>query len=160
MILLISCSESGRECRNALQNGTGERVHLVETFSQAGTVLKERKYSVMVIDYEMARADPEGHSFVVHANPAAFPVYVKLGASSPERVVSEVRSSLRRRHSEHAAAIRIAMSELRGELRTAVTGILLSSELAMSVPELPRSAHVKIKFVHDLAQGIQRQLEA
>lgn len=46
------------------------------------------------------------------------------------------------------------------ELRDAVTGILLSSELAMLVPELPRAAQIKIKFVHDLAKWMSGYLEA
>ncbi len=143
-----------------LQRGTGERVHLVETFAHASAALREREYSVIVIDQDMAQADPEGDSSVVHADGVAFPVYVNLALSNAERVLAEVRSALRRRHAERIAAIRMAASELRDELKGAVTGILLSSELAMSVPELPRAAQVKIKFVHDLAQGMRRQLEA
>lgn len=160
MILLITCSSNGAECKAVLQRGTGERVHLVESLGEATGALREREYAAVVIDQDLARSDTDGESALLHACGVAFPVYVNMVISGAERVLAEVRGALRRRHAERLAAMRIASSELRDELKGAVTGILLSSELAMSVPELPRSAQVKIKFVHDLAQGMRRQLEA
>ncbi len=157
--MLITCSSTGGECRATLQLGTGERVRLVESLGAAAACLREQHYAVVVIDQDLARSNPDGESALLHACGMAFPVYVNLAISGPERVLAEVRGALRRRQAERLAAMRIASSELRDGLKGAVTGILLSSELAMSVPELPLSAHVKIKFVHDLAQGIRRQLE-
>ncbi len=159
MILLITCSSTGGECRATLQKGTGERVRQVESLGAATACLREGEYVAVVIDQDLARTNPDGEAALLRACEMAFPVYVNLAISSAERVLAEVRSALRRRQAERLAAMRIANSELRNELKGAVTGILLSSEMAMSVPELPRSAHVKIKFVHDLAQGMRRQLE-
>jgi hypothetical protein len=133
---------------------------MVETLGEARAVLRKREYAAVVIDQDVVRVDRIGEAALLHGCDVAIPVYVNLAISGAERVLAEVRGALRRRQAERLAAMRIASSELRDELKGAVTGILLSSELAMSVPELPRSAQVKIKFVHDLAQGMRRQLEA
>jgi hypothetical protein len=160
MILLITCSLHGGECKAVLQRGTGERVQIAENLGEATGALRDREYAAVVIDQDLARVDKDGESALLHACGVAVPVYVNLAISGAERVLAEVRGALRRRQAERLVAMKIASSELRDELKGAVTGILLSSELAMSVPELPRSAQVKIKFVHDLAQGMRRQLEA
>jgi len=57
-------------------------------------------------------------------------------------------------------AIRAAESQLRSEIRDAVTGILLSTELAMRTPELPAEAIEKLASVCQLANGIRSRLES
>lgn len=143
-----------------LQRATGEKVHLVGSLLAAAFALRQRNFTVAVIDQDLAHCEPDGESALTRALGFTVPVYVNLSISGSDRVVSEVKTACRRRQAERLAAMRIASSELRDELRGAVAGILLSSELAMSVPELPRAAQVKIKFMHDLAQGIRRHLEA
>jgi signal transduction histidine kinase len=160
MMLLVTSSPKGPDYKISLQTCTGERVHLVSSLSDAVTFARERHYTVVVIDEELAHSDPQTESALIHAACFAVPVYINFSICGTSRFVSEIKAAPRRHHAERVAAMRIASSELRHELRGAVTGILLSSELAMSVPELPRAAQVKIKFVHDLAQGIRRQLEA
>ena len=71
----------------------------------------------------------------------------------------EVQAAQRRRNAERLTATRAVFSELRNELGNAVTGILISSELALAVPSLPVAAAAKIKCVHELAEGIREQLE-
>lgn len=160
MILLITNSFLGRDCKLTLQRGCGERVHLVETITEGVRALQQRGYLVVVLDTELAQLDSQAEKSLLGQCGCACPVYVNFGIASCERVLAEVRGALRRRQAERTAAATMANSEIREDLRNAVTGILLSSELAMSVPNLPRSAQVKMKFVYDLAQGMRRQLEA
>jgi len=160
MILLTTCSSQGSECRAVLERGTGEPVHLTTSLCEAVAVARERQCTALVIDQDLSQAEPEAESSLLRAATFAVPIYINFAICGADRLIKEVRIALRRRQAERLAAMRIASSDLRDELRGAVTGILLSAELAMSVPELPRAAQVKIKFVHDLAQGIRRQLEA
>jgi len=160
MILLVTCSSQAFECAALLERVIGERIHAVSNLCDAVVAARTHPYAATVIDENLAKAEPETEAALLHAATLAVPVYINFGICGPDRFVSEVKMALRRHDAERRAALRIASSELRDELRGAVTGILLSSELAMSVPELPRAAQVKIKFVHDLAQGIRRQLEA
>ena len=61
----------------------------------------------------------------------AVPVYVNLAVSNAERVARELRLALRRNRESRMIAVRAAESQLRSEIRDAVTGILLSTQLAM-----------------------------
>ena len=71
----------------------------------------------------------------------AVPVYVNLAISNAERITRELRLAMRRNRESRMIAIRAAESQLRSEIRDAVTGILLSTELAMRSPELPQRGH-------------------
>jgi hypothetical protein len=55
--------------------------------------------------------------------------------------------------------MRAAESLLRSELRGAVTGILLSTELVLDSQELPFEAEEKLKLVCQLATQIRGRLE-
>jgi hypothetical protein len=89
----------------------------------------------------------------------AVPVYVTLAISSAQRVVRDVKTTLRRHEESRLIAIRAAESLLRTELRGAVTGILLSTELALRAPDLPREAADKMRSVCQLASDIRSRLE-
>lgn len=51
------------------------------------------------------------------------------------------------------------LSELKDKLRNALTGILLCSELALTVPAVPSDAAVKIRKVRELAESMRIYLE-
>jgi hypothetical protein len=89
----------------------------------------------------------------------AVPVYVNLALSNSARVVREVRLALRRHDAARTIAMRAAESLLRSELRGAVTGILLSTELVLDSQELPFEAEEKLKLVCQLATQIRGRLE-
>ncbi len=158
--MLVTCSRSVSGYRALLERGCAERVEALGTFAAAASALGERDYSAVVIDEDYARTDPSGEAGLLRACGTTCFVYVNLATADPEAIVKEITSALSITRPERIAAMRQADARLRNQLRYSLTGILLSSELAMSVPELPRAAQVKIKFVHDLAQGMRRQLEA
>jgi hypothetical protein len=87
------------------------------------------------------------------------PVYVNLSISNSDRVMREVRQALRRHGEARLIAIRAAESLLRCEIRDAITGILLSTELALKTPELPEEAGDKMRSVCHLASQIRSRLE-
>jgi hypothetical protein len=72
---------------------------------------------------------------------------------------SAVKVTLRRQEESRMIAIRAAESLLRTELRGAVTGILLSTELALRTPDLPIDAADKMRSVCQLATEIRSRLE-
>ena len=67
---------------------------------------------------------------------------------------------MRRNRESRLIAIRAAESQLRSEIRDAVTGILLSAELAMRTPEIPADALEKLTSVCQLASTIRARLES
>jgi hypothetical protein len=75
-----------------------------------------------------------------------------------ERVVREVRSALHRRKSEETSARRAVQEQMRSELRETLTAMLLSCELAMSIPEVPAPAAEKIRAIDNLARDLRLRL--
>jgi hypothetical protein len=87
-------------------------------------------------------------------------VFVNFAISGVDRVVRDVRSALHRREEERARALRDAEAHLRSELTEAVTGILLSSQLALEVASVPAAVQARLRAVYQLAMSIRQRLEA
>lgn len=73
-------------------------------------------------------------------------------------MVREIRTALRRRQQEEQVARQSAEREMWSELKESVTALLLSCDLALSVPGVPQPAAEKIKVMHDLACEIRTRL--
>jgi hypothetical protein len=77
-----------------------------------------------------------------------------------ERLVREVRSALHRRKREEAQARLSLEQQFRSEIGESLTSMLLSCELAMSVPGVPGPAAEKIRVVDNLAREMRTKLGA
>jgi hypothetical protein len=76
-----------------------------------------------------------------------------------QRLVREVRSALHRRKREESAARRSVAEQMNSEMRETLTAMLLSCELAMSVPDVPSPAAEKIRTIDNLARELRLRLE-
>lgn len=159
MIMLISSTRAWQKCADLLQHGTGEQVQLVTDMLHAVRCLRDREYTALVLDQVLVDENPSALSGLLQHAGTAIPVYLNFAISSPERMLAEVRAAFQRRQAERIAVMKVVTSELRDELRGAVTGILLSSELALGVPALPRAAQAKLTEVVDLAERMRRTLQ-
>ena len=159
MILLITSSLHAQDCAQALTGALRERTQLATSMARAASLLQRHEYSALVLDECVMATPVQVESLLRHGN-SALPIYVNFAISDIERVVREVRSALRRHEQERQEARRAATDLLRSELRGAVTGILLSSQLALSVPQLPQVAEEKLKTVFQLAERMRVRLGA
>jgi len=73
--------------------------------------------------------------------------------------VREVRSALHRRKREETAARRAVVEQMRYEMRETLTALLLSCELAMSVPDVPVPAAERIRSIDNLARELRLRLQ-
>ena len=89
----------------------------------------------------------------------AFPVYVNFAVTNMERLLREVRSALHRRKREECAVLRAVADRMHSEMRETLTAMLLSCELAMSVPDVPGPAAEKIRNIDNLAREVRLRLE-
>ena len=89
----------------------------------------------------------------------AFPVYINFAVTGMDRLVREVRSALHRRKREEDAARRAVAEQMNSEMRDTLTAMLLSCELAMSVPDVPHPAVEKIRVIDNLARELRLRLE-
>ena len=160
MILLLTSSNRRVECGVALEQAIGESVEVCETVRKATSMLRNNEYSAVIMDDPMVEADGDALESLLNNFGLAVPVYVNLAISNAERIARELRLALRRHRESRMIAIRAAESQLRSEIRDAVTGILLSTELAMRTPEVPVDALEKLSSVCQLASNIRARLES
>jgi hypothetical protein len=159
MILLVTSSNRRIDCGASLEKATGEAVEVCETVRKAAALLRNNEYSAVLLDDPMVEAEGEALDSLLVNLGMAVPVYVNLAVSNAERIARELRWALRRNRESRLIAIRAAESQLRSEIRDAVTGILLSAELAMRVPEIPADALEKLASVCQLASSVRSRLE-
>jgi len=158
MILFITASSRAKECAAALERGTGHKTQLATSVPQAVTRLRNAEYDTLVIDQSLLEADFRAlHTLLNHAG-TALPVYVNLGLHSTERIVREVQVALRRGEKEKATALRTVERDLRNQLRNEVTGIMLTSQLALRNPSLPADVAAKLQLVQDMAEKMRKRL--
>lgn len=159
MILLITVSGRGEDCARDVARATGEETRVAASLRKAGALLRAHEFSAVVVDQTVLDAEPAAVDSCLQAAGTAIPIFVNFAISRTERVVSDVRAGLVRRERERTLAMRDAESRLRSELNGAVTGILLSSELALAQPALPAAVEDKLKSVYELASQMRSRLK-
>jgi hypothetical protein len=160
MILLITPSARGLECSSTLQEATGEPTHWAENLQQALAHLREQPYSAVVLDQFLLESEPSESDHLIEHLGTAFPVYLSFAVSGMERLLREVRSALHRRKREESQARRSVEEQFRSEMCGSLTVMLLSCELAMSVPNVPTPAAEKIRTIDNLARWMRLRLGA
>lgn len=160
MILLITPSARGQQCADALKAATGVDTHWAQNLQEAATRLREQTYTASVIDQFLLETEPEESDRMLEHLGTAFPVHINFGVTGLERLVREVRSALHRRKREETVARRAVESQMRSEMGETVTAMLLSCELAMSIPEVPAPAAEKIRAIDNLARELRVRLGA
>lgn len=143
-----------------LKESTGYETHWAENLQQAVARLREQAYSAVVIDQFLVESEPAESDQLIEHLDTAFPVYLNFAVSGMERLLREVRSALHRRKREETQARRSVEQQLRSEMCESLTAMLLSCELAMSVPNVPTPAAEKILAVDNLAREMRIRLGA
>ena len=160
MIFVITPSASGRQCADALRVATGQETEWAQSLQEAATRLRQQTYSAAVIDQFLLETEPDESDQMIEHLGTAFPVYVNFAVTGMDRLVREVRSALHRRQREESAARRAVAEQMNSEMRETLTAMLLSCELAMSVPDVPHSAVEKIRAIDNLARELRLRLQA
>ena len=159
MILLITPQSKGPEFSNALFAATTQETYWARNLQEAATRLREQSYAVAVIDQFLLETEPEESDRVLEHLGTAYPVYVNFALTGMERLLREVRFALHRRKREESAARRAVAEQMNCEMRETLTAMLLSCELAMSVPNVPMVAAEKIRTIDNLARELRLRLE-
>jgi hypothetical protein len=158
MILLITPSARGQQCADSLAAATGRETRWAKDLRTAATRLREETYSAAVIDQFLLETEPDESDQMIEHLGTAFPVYINFAVTGMERLVREVRSALHRRKREETVARRAVAEQLNSEMCETLTAMLLSCELAMSVPDIPPPAAEKIRAIDNLARELRLRL--
>lgn len=142
-----------------VQANLSQETQWVQTVQEATTRLRERQYSAAIIDQFLLETEPEESDQMIEHLGTAYPVYINFAVTGLDRLVREVRSALFRRNREELAARRAVAEQMQSEMRETLTVMLLSCELAMSVPDVPLLAAEKIRTIDTLAREMRLRLE-
>ena len=160
MLLVVTPSSKARGCAQVIQQVTSEETHVAATLTQALTQLRAQEYVAVLIDQSFLETEPDESETVLEHIGTAIPVHVNFGINSTDRVVRELRSALHRRKKEVLRARQGAEQALRNELKSTVTALLLSCEMALRVPDLQSTAEAKMRTVYELAQEMRLKLDS
>ena len=158
MILLVTASSRGQECAAALEESTGNKVRVAGSVPQALSRLRHGDYEALAIDQSLLEADFRALDTLLNHAGTAMPVYVNLALHSVQRVAREAQVALRRAEKEKRMALRAVEGDLRNQLRSEITGILLTSELALRQPALPAEVAAKLELVQQMAEKMRTRL--
>jgi hypothetical protein len=159
-ILLITPSARSQECAQAVQAATGKPTHVAATLQEAGSLLRSQEYAAVIIDRFLLEAEPDAGDQMLQHLGTAIPVYVNFAISGIERVVREIRTALHRRQREQQVARQSAERAMWSELNESVTALLLSCDLALSLPGARTPAAENLRVMHELACQIRERLAA
>ncbi len=159
MILLVTTSKVGVACAGLLEQALAEPVQVAANLRQAATLLRKQEYRAIVVEDAVAEAYPKGLNVMLEAAADALPVYVNLAISNGERVMREVGHALQHQAEFRIKAMHTAELQLANELRDVLTGILLSTELALRSAGLSSYVEEKLHSIQRLAAQIRGRLE-
>jgi hypothetical protein len=160
MILVVTPNLAAEECAEALCQATSEEVVMAASLREAGSLLRSESYLAVVLDQFLLETEPDETETVMRHLGTAIPLQMNLAISGGARLAREVRAAVQRRRHEELAARRAAVGTLQCELNGTVTALLLSCELALSVPGLSLAAAQKIESAHELVKKLRSQLES
>jgi signal transduction histidine kinase len=159
MILLITPSDKANSWAGALQAGTGETVRVAPLLRDGMKMLREHEFRVVVYDEQYIEAIALGAESLLAQCGSAVPLGINLSITRMERVLREVTAALKRSQAEKLKAQKAAVENLRSELNGALTGILLSADLALDAGPLPPTAQEKLHSIRELVHDVRRQLD-
>lgn len=151
MILLMMQSPRSEECRDQLEQRNGKPVVLCGSVREAIQLLRNREFEVLVLDQNVLDLSPGQAELMARYSGTAVSVLVNPGISGIDRIYREIEFALERARRQRQMAEQAVRSELKEQLSGAVTGILLSSELALTAEALPPVVEEKLKSVRELA---------
>jgi hypothetical protein len=113
-----------------------------------------------VVDETLAECDPAAAEAIWDRAGLAIPLQINFALSGAARLIREIRAALHRREREQTVARRAAEAAIERELKSTVAGLLLNSQLALSVGDVPAPLAERLRVVADLAGSLRQQLSA
>jgi hypothetical protein len=159
-ILIVTGIEGARNCAVAIGKQLAMEVEVAEGRKGALTALRKREFAAVVVDETLAECDPAGADAIWERAGLAIPLQINFALAGAARLVREIRAALHRREREQSLARRAAASAIETEVKTAIAGLLLHSQLAMAGADVPAQVVDKLRVVAELANSLRQQLSA
>ncbi len=157
-VLIITTLEAAAPCARTLAEHIGARVEIAPGRKAALLAIKREEFGLVVIEESLAEADLAWAEHIWQLSGSALPLELNLATSGTARLTREVKAALARRDREQALARKAIAREMEDELKSAVTGIMLESELALREPALPPPLQPKLRRLVELAGTLRERL--
>lgn len=155
---MISSMEGAEHCAQWISGDVGSRVEVAATRKAGLAALRRAAFGVVVVEESLAESDAEWADQVWALAGLAMPVQVNFAISGCARLSREVKAALMRRDGEQTVARRAAVQEVENDLKSAVTGLLLESQLALREPSVSASLEPKLRHLVELAGNLRDRL--
>src|SRR6185369_2090021 len=159
MILLISTYHNAPECAALIENAARDSVQTATNIRQALALLRGEEFSAVVIDENLIESNPGSFDSLSQRMSAAMPVVIDMACLKPQRIAKLVNSAVARRRVEYKMAREQAVAELKSELNSDLTGLMISSKMAMESHEVAKT-NAQLCTVLEIAQRMQERLQA
>jgi len=157
-ILMVTGIEGARNCADALGAQLGMEIEVAEGRKAALAALRRREFAAVVVDETVAECDPAAAEAIWEQAGLAIPLQINFALSGTPRLAREIRAGLHRREREQSLAYRAAVAAMEVELKSTVAGLLLHSQLALSVQEVPAPVADRLRTMADLAGNLRQKL--
>lgn len=157
-VLLITSVASASECAQVIEKQLGLTVEMVPDRRAGMAALRRQEYAVVILDENLALADPDATDVLWKQAGLGIPIEINFAICGCARIAREVRASLARRDQEQMLAMRSAAALVESELNSAVTGLVLQSELAMSEPGVTPAIIARLQTMRELAHNLSDKL--
>jgi hypothetical protein len=157
--LLITAISGSEHCAASISKQLGFPVEVAASRRDGLAALRRHEYTIVVIDEPVAEASPEGAELLWKHAGLAIPLQINFAISGTNRLIREIRAAMQRREHEQSLAMKAATSAIENELRDTVTGLLLTSQLALAEPLVSAPLTQKLQTVAELAGNLRTRLE-
>ncbi len=158
-ILIVTGIEGAQNCAAVVEKQLGMPVEVAEGRRAALAALRKREFAVIVVDETLAECDPAAAEAIWEHAGLSIPLQINFALAGAARLVREIRAGLQRREREQALARRAAASALETEVKSAIAGLLLHSQLALAGADIPAPVADKLRLMAGLADDLRRQLD-
>ena len=133
-------------------------VEVASSRAAALRLLSRRGYAIVVVDQIFADSDPQGCELIWKSVGMAIPLQVNFGLAGSARLEREMRGALTRREREQQMAVAAAAAALDDDLKNAITGFLLESQLALAEKNIPPRVESRLRTLAGMADQLRERL--
>jgi signal transduction histidine kinase len=158
-VLVVSALSGVQTCAAAIMQQMGLDVDVVPAMREAVEALRIGTYAAVIVDDALAEGDPRGAEVLWKMAGLAIPMQVNFALTGSTRLVRDLRAALARREQEQGAAERAALRAVESELRNAISGLVLHTQLALRESPSSPQLEQRLRVMAELAGNLKQRLD-
>lgn len=156
--LIVSSMDEIESTAALLAGHLNLSVEIAATRAAALRLLGRRRYAIVILDQDLADADPDGADLIWKNAGVSIPMQIHFALAGSSRLEREVRGALVRREREQLLARAAAAAAVDAELKNAITGFLLESRLALAEADIPPRVESRLRTLATMADQLRERL--